>query len=452
VAATKIGPYRVLRLIRRGGGGSVYVGYDQRLKRRVALKLIVVPRERKAREAVVAEARHLAALNHRCIVQIFDVLEVQDHVVLVMEYVNGTDLQRLLQGVEVNLATCLYIAAEISSALAAAHAAGLVHRDLKPANVLLDPSGLVKLTDFGIAQLTQQGDEGEAGTLVAAAGSFIALSPEHIAGDSSDPRSDLFALGVLLYQLVAGRHPFGDGDDALLLQNTVKGAHRPLSDFLELVPPALDELVNQLLQKDAQARPGSALDVRQALLGIRRELPISHGNPLVNTMAGVARDEDTVPSQPDLPSNFANGARSHMLGMPWVFGAVAGWQHSLAKAMGLIALVALATFGLSNSDLFLAEVYVKPVHLLGNPGASPSSVELTGILNTAIDAHAGLQRSLSPQATPLEMQVECNALVCALQLVHKRPEQAAIKYLMLLPGASTAVWKSAVDEALESLF
>ena len=148
---TEIGPYRLLCPVKEGGGGTVYAATDLRLNRRVALKIISVPRDRNARDRVIAEARSLAAVNHRSIVQIFDIVEVKSHIVLVMEYVPGNDLEELLGQREIDLVSALYLALDICAALAAAHEAGLVHRDLKPANVLLDPRGRTKLTDFGIA-------------------------------------------------------------------------------------------------------------------------------------------------------------------------------------------------------------------------------------------------------------------------------------------------------------
>lgn len=247
----EIGPYQILRLLKEGGGGKVYVALDQRLNRRVALKFISVPADREARDSVIAEARALARVNHRCIVQIFDVVEVQDFIILVMEYVPGTDLADLCKQVQLDQLAVLQLALDLGAALAAAHSSGIVHRDLKPENVLLAPSGHVKLTDFGIAS-DLAADEKEAGRTVdkCLAGSCLAMSPEHASGEPVDQRSDLFALGLLIYRVVAGHHPFAEPDGKLLtLQPIISRRQQPLSDAVEGVLPQLSDLVEGLLQK-----------------------------------------------------------------------------------------------------------------------------------------------------------------------------------------------------------
>ena len=133
----------------------MYVAHDQRLNRRVALKLIAVPDEREARGKVIDEARLLAAINHRFIVQIFDVVEVRSHIVLVMEYVPGVDLEQLIEEASLDLLAISQLGMDVCAALAAAHQSRIVHRDLKPANVLIDRAGRIKLTDFGIANSFQ---------------------------------------------------------------------------------------------------------------------------------------------------------------------------------------------------------------------------------------------------------------------------------------------------------
>ena len=171
---TELGPYRVLRLLKAGGEGAVYAAEDRRLGRRVAIKLRPLPDGLEARRAVIAEAEVLATLSHPHIVQLYDVVETDGAVALVMEYVDGSDLEELIASTRLDLESVLQLALDLCSALASAHGKGVIHGDLKPANVLVDITGRIKLTDFGVA--FRQHDQPAAG------GTLSILSPERRAG------------------------------------------------------------------------------------------------------------------------------------------------------------------------------------------------------------------------------------------------------------------------------
>src|SRR6185436_4316255 len=212
-AERSIGPYRVIRPLGRGGMGEVFLAYDPRLDRQVAIKRIRPGSDDPERRArFLREARVTAALSHPCIVQVFDFPsdEGADHIV--MEYVPGTSLRDLLQQGPLPLYARLRIAAAVAEGLAYAHGRGVVHRDLKTENVLVTPDGEVKIADFGIARrhpaaagdatdetLTQEG---------MVVGTRRVMSPEQACGEPPDSRSDLFSFGVLLYELFTGQSPF----------------------------------------------------------------------------------------------------------------------------------------------------------------------------------------------------------------------------------------------------
>ena len=152
VGDARVGPYRIIRLVNRGGQGSVYLGYDKRLQRRVAIKVYPLPVQRNSRRQLLKEARVVASLDSPRIVQIYAVIESQEHIAMVMEYVPGCDLEEFLTAVRPSLASILVIAGDLAAALSVARQQQIVHGDLKAGNVLIAADGRVTLTDFGIAR------------------------------------------------------------------------------------------------------------------------------------------------------------------------------------------------------------------------------------------------------------------------------------------------------------
>ena len=272
-----VGPYRIVRLINRGGQGSVYLGHDKRLHRRVAIKIYPLPTTRRARKQLLREAQLVASIQSPKVVQIYDVIESSSHLALVMEYVPGCNLEEFLTAVRPSLASVVTVGADIAGALALARQQHIVHGDVKAGNVLITESGRAKLTDFGISRIS-----GAGASLQWAAGSFSALSPEQFLGQPLDERADLFALGSLLYRMLSGEQPFfrdGGIDPELLL----KRSPRPLRDVVGAeveLPEPLVEVIAALLEKDPQHRPASTRPVRQVLHTVLRGLPMSSGNSL----------------------------------------------------------------------------------------------------------------------------------------------------------------------------
>ena len=448
-----------MRLVKEGGGGTVYVATDLRLSRRVALKFISVPRDRDARDRVIAEARSLAAINHRSIVQIFDVVEVRSHIVLVMEYVPGLDLEELLGSGKVDLVSTLYLALDICAALAAAHEAGLVHRDLKPANILLQANGRTKLTDFGIASVMFPALDADSDRQQSVAGSYSCMSPEHAGGLPVDQRSDLFALGILLYRLLADRHPFAvQGDDSLTLQRLRDVSHSPLSESNADVPAEVSELVDQLLAKNPQARPSSALLVRQKIMFILRGMPVTRGKPLSSLMRDMVRVDERVATRVHLPAGVSRGARSHLLSIAdW-----GPWGVDMRSALLRSGLVVVATFVLTGVAYGVNEwwqannvgVGMRPPVMRVSEGTAmtPQAGQLMHYLRTAIEEHPRLRVTAEPVQTMLSMLVQCNPHVCGLLLTRTGSTGSYSDYQALLPGASEKLWEEGVNQSVENLF
>jgi serine/threonine protein kinase len=215
LAGSEVGTYRIEKLLGAGGMGEVYLASEARLNRRVALKILpsefVADGERVAR--FQREARAVSALNHPNLVTIYDLGSIDGLHFIAMEYVEGRTLRELAGG-RLKLKEVLSVVAQAAEALAAAHRAGVVHRDVKPENVMVRADGYVKVLDFGLAKLLEQSaDDGapaetQAGTVM---GTLAYMSPEQAAGEPLDARTDVWSLGVVLYELATGRAPTPDG-------------------------------------------------------------------------------------------------------------------------------------------------------------------------------------------------------------------------------------------------
>jgi serine/threonine protein kinase len=213
-AGTRIGPYAIVDELGAGGMGEVYRAHDARLLREVAIKVLPMSLHDgpSLRLRFQREAQALAALNHPNIAAIYDLIDVADHPALVMEFVPGSTLATQIASRPLSLRAALGYAIEISDALSAAHAAGIVHRDLKPANVMITHAGTAKVLDFGIAKrqiTTAETGPAPPSTMTALTadhvlGTFGYMSPEQLQGQPVDGRTDIFSLGVVLYEALSG--------------------------------------------------------------------------------------------------------------------------------------------------------------------------------------------------------------------------------------------------------
>ncbi|HWE59801.1 MAG TPA: protein kinase [Solirubrobacteraceae bacterium] len=260
--------YELLEVLGRGGMGVVYRARDRVLDRVVAVKML--PLDRAQDSTAVArferEARAAAALSHRNIVAVFDFGADAETRFIVMEYLRGQSLAELVheQGA-IAVGEAVEIIAQVAEALAAAHAAGIVHRDIKPANVMVDDHGHVKVLDFGIARLTSGTSLTQTAMVI---GSAAYLAPELIRGTSADARSDIYAIGCVLYELLAGQPPFTGELAAAVLHQHNTAAPAPLTRLNPAVPAALDGLVQSMLAKEPSDRPQDADAVISALSAV----------------------------------------------------------------------------------------------------------------------------------------------------------------------------------------
>ena len=283
----QLGHYRIERVLGEGGMGVVYLAEDTNLGRTVALKA-VSPRftgDATRRDRLKREARAAAALTHPGIATVFALEEIDDHLYIAGEYVPGETLRDELARGPLSALRAVDTALGIARALAAAHDRGVIHRDLKPENVIRTPGGDVKVLDFGLARFRDLPAElahlTDDGTLL---GTPAYMSPEQIRGGAVDGRSDLFALGILFYELVAGRHPFAGSDPASTIARILEGEPPRLTTISSAsswnpgVLGELEELVLTSLRKAPEARYRSVHDFIRALERARERMVTGVGS------------------------------------------------------------------------------------------------------------------------------------------------------------------------------
>src|SRR5262245_54879022 len=253
--------------------GSVYLARDQRLHRQVAVKVLPPDASESRRKRFIREARAASALNHPHIVTIYDIGSSEGVDFIVMEYVEGHPLDTLIPVGGLAIHHVVDYALQIADALGAAHRAGIVHRDLKPANVLVSGGGRIRVLDFGVAKLAGEVErEGHDGRPLTQAGMMIGtlsyMAPEQAAGDEVDHRADVFAFGILLYEMLTGELPFRAKTTAAMVHALHFADPRPLTHLRPDVPPALAALVHEMLAKDPARRPQTLDGVYAELRGI----------------------------------------------------------------------------------------------------------------------------------------------------------------------------------------
>ena len=269
MSLNKLGRYDIIRVLGKGAMGLVYEARDPNLDRRVAIKTIKV--ENLSEEAAAeyearfrTEAHSAARLQHPNIVSVYDSDRHGDMAFLVMEFIQGEDLKHHLDaGRRYSLEETLRMVRDLLSALDYAHRQNIVHRDVKPANLLIEADGRVKLTDFGVARIQDSGEATRTqGTMV---GTLKYMSPEQVQGLPIDARADLFAVGVVLYQLLTGKRPFDGDTDFAIIQQIVGHIPAAPSSFSTLLPPAIDAVMARALAKKRDQRFATAQEFSAAL-------------------------------------------------------------------------------------------------------------------------------------------------------------------------------------------
>jgi len=259
--------YRIIELLGEGGMAFVFKAKDEQLERFVAIKTLK-PSYLENENFVTRfkrEAQTAANLNHPNIVQIFDWGVEENAPYFVMEFIEGTTLSTVIsKNKKINITDVLHIGAQVSSALQAAHESNLVHRDIKPGNIMITPNGKIKVTDFGIVSIqNENSDMTKSGTIL---GTANYISPEQAQGTSVSSKSDLYSLGIVMYEMLSGRTPFiGETPISIATQHLTEKP-RPLIELVENIPGGIDKIILKLLNKKPESRFKSAADLRAALI------------------------------------------------------------------------------------------------------------------------------------------------------------------------------------------
>lgn len=282
---TALGPYRIVRLLGAGGMGEVYLAEDSRLGRQVALKLMPdhLARDPDLVRRFRQEARAASALNHPNLASIYEIEQADGRHFIAMEFVAGETLRRIITRGPMPTAEALRIAAQVAGALAEAHQIGIVHRDIKPENIMLDSRGRIKILDFGLAKYAP-----EPANVSAAADSYLTtpgllmgttayMSPEQVRAIAVDARTDLWSLGVVLYEMIAGAPPFSGPSRSDVIAAILEREPFPLKLENRAATAKLALIIGKLLARDRRERYAAAADLVEDLEALRRELEPGFG-------------------------------------------------------------------------------------------------------------------------------------------------------------------------------
>jgi eukaryotic-like serine/threonine-protein kinase len=356
-AGQQIENYRIVRELGSGGMGQVYLADDTRLNRKVALKLLpphfTVNPDRVRRFA--REAQAASALNHPNIVTIFEIGQSASAHFIATEFIDGKTLRQLMREKPLTLSETLNVAIQVADALVGAHSAGIIHRDIKPENIMVRADGYVKILDFGLAKLTDLQTpevDGETPTLLQSSpglvmGTVQYMSPEQSRGKKVDIRTDIWSLGIVLYELLAGRVPFS-GETASHVMVSLMEDELPSLTGHANVPPELDRIVNKALRKRQKERYQTALQVARDLKSFKQELqlearlqglleavPSSQERGADVRVSSPARGAKTVTAALPYPTHTSSSAE-------YVVGEIKRHKRAICFAAAALATIAVA--------------------------------------------------------------------------------------------------------------
>lgn len=322
---TSVSYYRIASRLGAGGMGEVYLAEDTRLGRKVALKTLP-PQFTKESDRIrrfEQEARAASALNHPNIITIFEVGRSDETNFIVTEFIEGQTLRQQMASGRMSLRDVLKVAIQVASALSAAHAAGIVHRDIKPENIMLRPDGYVKVLDFGLVKLTEslsaeEEFDHESDTRILITDPSIVMgtphymSPEQARGFSVDARADIFSLGTVLYEMVAGRPPYDGSTPSDIIASILYKEPPLLARYSRDVPDELERIVTKALRKDREERYQTAKDIAIDLRNLRQQLAFEEIRER-SSASGITDDSKTTGGSRETvvdltrPSDFSSG-------------------------------------------------------------------------------------------------------------------------------------------------
>jgi serine/threonine-protein kinase len=397
---TTLGRYQIRSLLGAGGMGEVYLAWDPRLDRRVALKLLpdAVASDPDRMMRFAQEAKAASGLNHPNIITIYEIDRSESTSFIATEFIDGSTLRERMRAQPITPSEVLNVAVQVAAALTAAHANGIVHRDIKPENVIIRNDGIVKVLDFGLAKLTGQGSpegvDGDAATRAhlktvsgLVMGTATYMSPEQARGQQVDARTDIFSLGVVLYELLTGRLPFGGSSFYEIIAAVLSEREAsPVSSYSSGIPAELERIVAKALRKNREERYQTTKDLLLDLQSLRQRLELEKTHP-----ASVSRDQEVISARN--PSRMPLGILGVVCGLLVLVGGAIGYRWwRQAPVPGPPEINSLAVLPLKSLDagenylgLGIADAAIRRVSQTGRLIVRPTSA-VRRYLNDDTDA------------------------------------------------------------------
>jgi serine/threonine protein kinase/formylglycine-generating enzyme required for sulfatase activity/predicted esterase len=458
-AGVRLGRYRIRSKLGAGGMGEVYLADDLELGRPVAIKVLpsADDADPTARKRLVREARAAATLDHQNICAVYEVGDADGHAFIAMQLVEGQTLDARLRQGPLDLADTLAIAVQIVDALCQAHEHGILHRDIKPANVMLTARGLAKVMDFGLAKLTSA--SGEPGNTLTASvvsepgavmGTVPYMSPEQVRGLDTDRRSDLFSVGVLLYEMVSGRRPFDDSSPAATASAILTRDPLPLARFAPDTPPELERIVAKSLRKDPEERYQTAGDLLVDLRALKEERTfqarLERSSPPSDRPAAVSATGVAPALRPRVPSAYV----AAIVAVIVLVGGAWWWKQraDLARATAELPQLAALAEARRNFEAYDLAVALEP-KLPGNAtiaGLMPVISDTMSVTTDppgarvylkrfAPDAAGGLPERQLVGTTPLKnVRIARGEYVLSLELDGSAPYERSVSGVTIRQG------------------